>query len=442
MGKYHKGIRIEGADEFLLAVNITGHGAPTEDTEAEPGMCYLDEDSEHGDLYKCIGMLVTETGTVYRWKKLAGQEEVDQLSKAIADLEGKIPTEVGGMTKAQISALDGMFKIASFMKDPTAEYTAFKAAFGIEDSGEEEPDEPETPTKTLTSISAVYSGGDVAVGTDLNDLTGIVVTATYSDGSTENVTGYTLSGEIAEGENTITVSYSGKTTTFTVTGVAESVSAELPTDSLLGYWDLRNATSTTDWEPTVGDASAYQLRSVNTWDAQTVNGYGALLNNGTYGGAKVQKLGDDGAWADINYGTEFTIVTLCYDNFVAPVDYYGFDGFLNFYPTPAYVNSAGENSSGTRQMTNIKIPEGKYATIIIRVNNNILDIYCNGEVAQSADGSLYSDFDYWRNSGLNIRSMKNQTSGHLTAIAVYNKALTDVEVVEICEYLKTMEVTA
>ena len=87
MGKYHKGIRIEGADEFLLAVNITGHGAPTEDTEAEPGMCYLDEDSEHGDLYKCIGVLVTETRTVYRWKKLAGQEEVDSLSEAIDDLK-------------------------------------------------------------------------------------------------------------------------------------------------------------------------------------------------------------------------------------------------------------------------------------------------------------------------------------------------------------------
>ena len=87
MGKYHKGIRIEGADEFLLAVNITGHGAPTEDTEAEPGMCYLDEDSEHGDLYKCIGVLVTETRTVYRWKKLAGQEEVERLSEAIADLQ-------------------------------------------------------------------------------------------------------------------------------------------------------------------------------------------------------------------------------------------------------------------------------------------------------------------------------------------------------------------
>lgn len=75
---------------------------------------------------------------------------------------------------------------------------------------------------TLTSISATYTGGDVAVGTSLNDLTGITVTATYSDGSTVNVTGYTLSGTIAEGSNAITVSYDGKTTTFTVIGVGES----------------------------------------------------------------------------------------------------------------------------------------------------------------------------------------------------------------------------
>ena len=74
---------------------------------------------------------------------------------------------------------------------------------------------------TLTSISAVYTGGDVAEGTALTDLTGITVTGTYSDGSTSEITGYTLSGEIAEGENTITVSYGGLTTIFTVTGVAE-----------------------------------------------------------------------------------------------------------------------------------------------------------------------------------------------------------------------------
>lgn len=83
------------------------------------------------------------------------------------------------------------------------------------------PDVPDVPEKTLTSISATYSGGDVAVGTAVTYLTGIVVTAHYSDGSTSTVTGYTLSGTIADGSNTITVSYGGKTTTFTVTGVAE-----------------------------------------------------------------------------------------------------------------------------------------------------------------------------------------------------------------------------
>lgn len=80
----------------------------------------------------------------------------------------------------------------------------------------------EEPEITLTSISATYNGSDVTVGTALTSLTGITVTGTYSDGSTSTITGYTLSGEIVEGSNTITVSYGGKTTTFTVTGVAES----------------------------------------------------------------------------------------------------------------------------------------------------------------------------------------------------------------------------
>lgn len=84
------------------------------------------------------------------------------------------------------------------------------------------PDVPDIPTKTLESITATYNGGSVAVGTDLTTLTGIVVTATYSDGSTAIVNGYTLSGEIVEGDNVITVKYSGKTTTITVVGVALS----------------------------------------------------------------------------------------------------------------------------------------------------------------------------------------------------------------------------
>ena len=80
----------------------------------------------------------------------------------------------------------------------------------------------DTAEKTLTSITAAYSGGSVPVGTAVSSLRGVTVTAHYSDGSAAPVTGFTLSGSIAEGENTVTVTYQGKTDTFTVTGTAET----------------------------------------------------------------------------------------------------------------------------------------------------------------------------------------------------------------------------
>lgn len=154
----------------------------------------------------------------------------------------------GGLTSAQISALDGMFKIASFTADPTEAYAAFKTAFGITDSGEEEPDEPDVPVippdepdepdepeVTLTSISVTYSGRDVTAGTAVDDLTGIIVTSSYSDGTTKTVTEYTLSGTIAEGSNTITVSYGGMTATFTVTGTSTGTTDDYAVHNFSDY---------------------------------------------------------------------------------------------------------------------------------------------------------------------------------------------------------------
>ena len=73
--------------------------------------------------------------------------------------------------------------------------------------------------KELSSIAAVYTQGDTVVypNSSLDDLKqGLVVTATYSDSTSNTVTGYTLSGELTEGTSTITVNYQGKTTTFNV----------------------------------------------------------------------------------------------------------------------------------------------------------------------------------------------------------------------------------
>jgi len=77
--------------------------------------------------------------------------------------------------------------------------------------------------RTLSSISAVYTqSGTVYTDDDLDSLkSDLVVTATYSDSSTEIVpsTDYELSGTLASGTSTVTVTYESKTTTFTVSNV-------------------------------------------------------------------------------------------------------------------------------------------------------------------------------------------------------------------------------
>lgn len=74
------------------------------------------------------------------------------------------------------------------------------------------------PPTNLSYITAVYSGGSVDEYASLDSLkSDLVVTAHYDDLTTETVTTYTLSGSLEVGTSTITVTYSGKTTTFDVT---------------------------------------------------------------------------------------------------------------------------------------------------------------------------------------------------------------------------------
>ena len=74
---------------------------------------------------------------------------------------------------------------------------------------------------TVVSISAVYTQSGTVYNTDTLDSlkADLVVTATFSDDSTEVVPSadYTLSGTLTKGTSTITVEYEETTTTFSVT---------------------------------------------------------------------------------------------------------------------------------------------------------------------------------------------------------------------------------
>lgn len=189
---------------------------------------------------------------------------------AVADTDITLMDGGNGLTAAQINALDGMFKVCAFIKaDISVEYNAFRAAFDIE-------------AATITGISATYSGGSVPAGTALDDLTGIVVTAQYSDGSTATVTGYTLSGEIAEGSNTITVTYQDKTATFTVTGTA-AAQVYTVTNNLTNVTNSNAQTEVTDgfYSATLTVADGNVLNSI------TITMGGVDITDSVYGDGSI-----------------------------------------------------------------------------------------------------------------------------------------------------------
>lgn len=104
----------------------------------------------------------------------------------------------------------------------------------------------EAAAPTLTGLSATYTGGTVAAGTTLSQLTE-VVKATYSDGTTSEAltkgTDYTLSGTLTAGQaNTVTVTgagaYAGFTTSFSVTveGAAAVTSSSATGSNSTGAW--------------------------------------------------------------------------------------------------------------------------------------------------------------------------------------------------------------
>src|SRR5690606_29876583 len=84
-----------------------------------------------------------------------------------------------------------------------------------------EPDDPEEVEVGAISVTTPPTKTEYLVGEEL-DLTGLVVTATYTDETTKTVevSKLTVSGfdsGVAEENQVVTVTYEGKTATFTVT---------------------------------------------------------------------------------------------------------------------------------------------------------------------------------------------------------------------------------
>jgi len=185
------------------------------------------------------GMLISTFDFVIMVHKSVVGLPVEQLGYDIYDLiaaAGEI--RGGGVTPEIKEALLNCFEHVAWTDEHGQDYVdALEAAL--------------YPPANLVSISAVYTqSGAVYDTASLDDLKpDLVVTANYDDGTSEAVTNYTLSGTLSVGTSTVTVSYGGKTTAFSVT-VTHYVQQYPVT------YSLTNVTSS-NTSQTVGEGESY-----------------------------------------------------------------------------------------------------------------------------------------------------------------------------------------
>lgn len=146
-------------------------------------------------------------------------QEISDLKSQISDIEEQIEGGTGsGLTEDVKTALMNCFNYVAWKdNDPNASQyiSALQTAL--------------YPPANLSSISAVYTQSGTVYNTDSLDSlkSDLVVTAHMSDGTSQTVTTYALSGTLSEGTSTITATYGGKTTTFNVTVSAAPVNYNL-----------------------------------------------------------------------------------------------------------------------------------------------------------------------------------------------------------------------
>ena len=148
---------------------------------------------------------------------------VGEIREGVTALNGRLDQiEQGGSgltTEAKQALLALLQKVAYTVTDGQDLYDALDLALN--------------PPAELRSITVAYTqSAPVYENSSLDDLkVDLVVTAHFSNGTTQTVTAYSLSGTLEVGTSTITVTYSDKTATFTTTVSANPLPLQRHTGS-------------------------------------------------------------------------------------------------------------------------------------------------------------------------------------------------------------------
>lgn len=361
-----------------------------------------------------------------------GSERIIDLEDAqIIDLDMVIPTDhmQSGTAKISLETLKNLVGgnvISEELK--TALLNCFNNVVWTNANGQNYYDALESalyPDADLVSITAVFNQGS-AVIYDTDSLESLkpylTVTGHYVDSSTETILNYTLTGTLTVGTSTITVRYSGKTTTFNV------AVTEHPIEYLYN-WDFTQ--SLTDL--VAGKTAVLSAGSGHSAPVQSSNGveFTEATQRIYFGGdfsIRGKTIEYDVGYANFKGNTSYHIrqLVLSNGNTIGSTIYgmspfvwratsgsqgWSMYGYNNSSGTErTWVNTWGDLSGSSQEV--LDCMSGKTVKIVISADGNTTSIYLDDELIGTQ-------------TGVNWRA--GSTNGHMSfgGIATYSQSSGD-----------------
>lgn len=363
-----------------------------------------------------------------------GQPTQEQINTAIdkAITDGKI-TGSGGINSTAKILLETILKNAIYTTDQSANITSLVSAL----SSENTPTITHyTITNTLTKCTNGNSNSSVAKNTSY------IATIIPNTGYKLDTVTVTMGGA----DVTSTVYSNGKITINSVTGnivitatAIEKQGAEMPTNGLVALFDKDSEVITNGAYPEY----QYQIKSkqgdyvLGSWNTQIseTNEHGVKALTGTFSSNKQSEATIDSptTWVVCSYLSTISI------NGYAPNNLGNLGS--NFYfinAVPVYINTNNESKNAENISSVMGDRSIGYHRLIMVIDGNYFKVYKNGKLVKTLNGSDYSDFSKWKTPTGISGGFSDKTYAYFEA--VYNRALSDVEVVELDAYIQTLEV--
>lgn len=429
--------------------NSGGSGTSYDDTEIKTDINTIKTDLGTEELTttaKTVKGAVNEVAAQY--KDIAnkvenvGQPTQEQINVAInqAIEDGKITG--GSINSTAKNLLQTILQNAVYTTNQSANITALISALGNNEGGG--GDTPTVKTYTITNNLTHCSNSNTSTSVNENSNYAATITPSKSYTLTGANISITMGGvditSTAYNNGTINIASVTGNIAITITATSSSSSSEMVTDGLVNYFDFRNAKYNNDGTGGSTIITATQGKgSLYTWAKNMVteqNNYGMKIGRSMLYNAN--SVGTN----NVPLGTSFTAIFKCYlTDTSSPL-------FFNEYAATSNVSKLNykpkyKTTSSTANLAITSLGsrlDSGYDTVTLIVDGNISKLYFGTTLVQTNDGSTINDFQGWYDQLNGIGVLGGNNNGYLTQMAVYNKALSEVQLVDMIDYLKTLEV--